>query len=73
VCLAIELHTAGQVSADPTVGACWDADRLHLPRCGITPNPDLFSTAPGRSEELHARAAAHRRAAGAWADLLLRL
>lgn len=38
-------HTNGLVSDDPTVGACWDADRLDLPRVGITPNPDLFSTA----------------------------
>ena len=37
-------HTNGKVSDDPTVGACWDADRLDLPRVGITPNPDLFST-----------------------------
>lgn len=37
-------HTNGKVSADPTVGACWDADRLDLPRVSVTPNPALFST-----------------------------
>ena len=37
-------HTNGFVSTDPTVGACWDADRLDLPRVGIAPNPALFST-----------------------------
>lgn len=37
-------HTNGKVSSDPTVGACWDADRLDLPRVGVTPNPALFST-----------------------------
>ncbi len=42
---ALRLHSDGQVTADPTMGTCWDADRLHLPRVGITPNPDLFSTA----------------------------
>lgn len=37
-------HADGTVSADATVGACWDADRLDLPRVGVTPRPDLFST-----------------------------
>ena len=38
-------HTNGLVSADPTVGTCWDADRLDLPRVGIQPDPARFSTA----------------------------
>ena len=38
-------HTNGLVSDDPTVGACWDADRLDLPRVGIQPDPARFSTA----------------------------
>lgn len=37
-------HTNGKVSSDPTVGACWDADRIDLPRVGITPDPARFST-----------------------------
>ena len=37
-------HTNGLVSSDPTVGACWDADRLDLPRVGIHPDPARFST-----------------------------
>ena len=37
-------HTNGLVSSDPTVGACWDADRLDLPRVGIQPDPARFST-----------------------------
>jgi uncharacterized protein len=37
-------HTNGLVSDDPTVGACWDADRLDLPRVGVRPRPELFST-----------------------------
>ena len=41
-------HDAGQVSSDPTVGTCWDADRLDLPRVGITPDPALMSTEFGR-------------------------
>jgi uncharacterized protein len=42
-------HADGTVSTDPTVGVCWDADRLDLPRVGITPRPDLFSTAAARN------------------------
>ena len=38
-------HTNGLVSDDPTVGCCWDADRLDLPRVWIKPDPALFSTA----------------------------
>jgi uncharacterized protein len=73
VCGAIDLHTRGQVTADATVGACWDADRLHLPRCGIAPDPALFSTEPGRSDH-HAVLAASRRArVGGWDELLARL
>ena len=45
---ACEEHTNGLVSDDPTVGACWDADRLDLPRVGATPRPELFSTAVAR-------------------------
>jgi uncharacterized protein len=37
-------HTNGLVSDDPTVGACWDADRLDLPRVWIEPDPALLST-----------------------------
>lgn len=29
-------HNGGQVSSDPTIGVCWDADRLDLPRVGTT-------------------------------------
>ena len=38
-------HTNGFISTDPTVGACWDADRLDLPRVWIDPDPALLSTA----------------------------
>ena len=42
-------HADGLVSSDPTVAACWDADRLDLPRVGVVPRPDLFSTELARS------------------------
>lgn len=37
-------HADGEVSHDPTVGVCWDADRLDLWRCGMTPDPRYLSS-----------------------------
>ena len=48
--IALVGHDKGQTSDDPTIGCCWDADRLDLPRLGITPNPDLMSTDAGREQ-----------------------
>ena len=42
---ALAEHDRGQVSDDPTIGCCWDADRLDLPRVGTTPDPRFFSHA----------------------------
>lgn len=41
---AMIYHNHGQVSDDPTIGVCWDADRLDLPRVGTTLNINLLST-----------------------------
>jgi uncharacterized protein len=41
---ALRLHSHGHVSGDLTIGTCWDADRLHLPRVWIEPDPARFST-----------------------------
>jgi uncharacterized protein len=57
---ALRLHSNGQVSADPTIGACWDADRLHLPRVSIEPDPTLFSTRAAHGPARLAAAAALR-------------
>jgi uncharacterized protein len=46
--LACRGHTGGTLSADPTVGVCWDADRLTLGRVGIEPKARYFSTPAGR-------------------------
>jgi len=48
LCEACEGHTAGKTSADPTIGTCWDSDRLDLPRVGIIPRPNLLSTPAAR-------------------------
>ncbi len=41
-------HTRGKTHADPTIGACWDADRLDLDRVGMTPDPRYLSTEPAK-------------------------
>jgi uncharacterized protein len=44
LCEACAHHASGTVSADPTIGACWDADRLDLPRIGVKVDPKYLST-----------------------------
>ena len=46
--VACEGHEKGRVSDDPTVGACWDADRLDLTRIGARPVERYMSTAKGK-------------------------
>jgi uncharacterized protein len=45
---ACRLHTDGLTDGDPTLQACWDADRLDLGRVGITPRPELLCTEAAR-------------------------
>jgi len=68
---ALRLHSDGQVSADPTIGACWDADRLHLPRVSIEPDPTLFSTrAAHGADRLSAAAVLREHGAPGWDALV---
>ena len=41
-------HAHGRTSQDPTIGTCWDADRLDLGRVGIVPDEQYMSTAEGK-------------------------
>jgi uncharacterized protein len=45
---ACSWHDRGLTTDDPTIGVCWDADRLDLPRVGVTPHPKFMSTNAGR-------------------------
>jgi len=54
---ALDDHSNGHVSVDPTIGTCWDADRLHLPRVGIRPRRELLSTRAAWGEAAAAAAA----------------
>ncbi len=51
---ACTYHDKGGVSEDPTIGTCWDADRLNLGRVGIKPNPALLSTSSAKELPEHA-------------------
>lgn len=72
LCLALDLHADGQVSAHPTVGTCWDADRLHLGRLGphFHLDPALLSTAAARTADAQAAAVARREIPLSWERLL---
>lgn len=45
---ACRTHTSGTATEDPTVGTCWDADRLDLLRVGIRPDPRYLVTEAAR-------------------------
>lgn len=45
--VACHHHNSGFINNNPTVGVCWDADRLDLPRVGIEPDPKFMSTPRG--------------------------
>lgn len=49
LCTAMIEHDRGHTSSDPTIGTCWDADRLDLWRVGMTPHRRYMSTDAGRS------------------------
>lgn len=46
---AVAWHSFGlRIALSPSVGVCWDADRLDLPRVGIMPDAARMCTAEGR-------------------------
>ncbi len=49
---ACRFHTDGGIHSDPTIGTCWDADRLDLGRVGYVPFASKMSTAPGKDQEV---------------------
>jgi uncharacterized protein len=64
-------HTRGGTHADPTIGACWDADRLDLWRAAITPHPRFFSTPAARTPPMLERFR-HQPEPPAWSTLAAR-
>ncbi len=45
---ACYLHTTTHRTGDPTIDACFDADRLDLGRVSITPDPTKMATEKGK-------------------------
>ena len=45
---ACELHTVCHSTGNPTIDACFDADRLDLMRVGIMPDPEKMATERGK-------------------------
>jgi uncharacterized protein len=41
---ACKWHTDRHHADEPTIGTCWDSDRLDLGRVGIIPSPEYMST-----------------------------
>jgi uncharacterized protein len=68
--IACRDHTDGMPTADPTIGVCFDADRLNLWRVGTTPLPQYLSTSS--APRLIERAQAFHDLAPDWADLVRR-
>lgn len=52
-------HTDGDTSADPTIGCCWDADRLELARLHIRPSARYLSTQAARDPAIQRTAWTH--------------
>jgi uncharacterized protein len=52
-------HTDGDTTADPTIGCCWDADRLELARLHIRPNVRFLSTEAARDPAVQRTAWTH--------------
>jgi len=57
-------HTSLATHPDPTVKACFDADRLDLARVGIMPDPALLCTETARDPAVMAWAVERSRAGG---------
>jgi uncharacterized protein len=64
---ACATHSDGHMDGDPTVQACWDADRLDLWRVAVTPDPARLATAAARSASVLGAA---RRRSLAWTALV---
>lgn len=50
--IACRDHSFGYSHDDPTIATCWDADRLDLPRVGITVSPRRLCTDAARDTVL---------------------
>jgi len=69
---ACETHTTAGTTKEPTLGVCYDADRLDLWRVGVCPNPAYLSTPAARMPD-RIMAGRKRNLDLDWSDLYQRL
>lgn len=70
---ACRLHDTGAVSSDPTIGACYDADRINLTRIGVTLDHSLLSRPVSRDDAFIDRCRPFDAEPGSWAQLARRM
>ena len=51
LCEACDLHTSAGPTDEPTLGTCWDSDRLNLWRVEIEPSPMYLSSEEAKRPE----------------------
>lgn len=44
-------HAFGDLNSNPTIGICWDSDRLNLWRVGLKPSERLLSTKAAKKQQ----------------------
>ncbi len=69
---ACVLHTAAGPSDDPTMGPCWDSDRLNLWRVDIQPSPRYLSTAEAKNPKRIEWALDHQDVEYSWREIFAR-
>ncbi len=66
-------HVDGDLSSHPSIGACWDADRLSLWRLSIEPKPEFLSRDISRDPQVIREAAGWTKSPPSWEVLLQEL
>lgn len=66
---ACQYHEKGQVSDQPTIGICWDADRLNLWRVKIIPMARFLSTSSAKTWAMRLKALPIQFQSFTWHDL----
>ncbi len=69
---ALRYHEHGGVTEDPTVGVCWDADRLNLHRCCVWPKAKYLSTAAAKKRKTILWALDLQQQSVTWEDVIER-
>lgn len=66
-------HVDGRVSGDPTIGVCWDADRLNLCRLGMVADHRYLSSAAAKRPEASLEAERFIGQRKSWREICVRV